>query len=126
MEIGEQGVNEFEFIAGGDEQFGCSGGRLDGAGVGERFEGSYGGGSHGDEALFVCDGVVNDLSVGGVEGVVFGVHAMIFDVLGGDGSEGAQADVQGDAGDAYAELGHLVEDVISEMQAGGGGGDGAG
>ena len=117
VEIGEQGADGFELEAGGDEEVGFATGGEDLAVVaGDGFEGAHGGGADGDSA----GGVLN-LGGGGCGDIVLlVVHDVVFDAFGADGLEGADADVEGDEG-----MRDGGEDFGGEMQAGGGGGDGA-
>jgi hypothetical protein len=117
VEVGEQGADGFEFEAGGDEEVGFAPGGNDFAVVaGDGFEGAHGGGADGDSA----GGALNLGGGGGGDIVLLMVHDVVFDAFGADGLEGADADVEGDEGvrDGGEHFG-------GEMQAGGGGGDGA-
>ena len=117
VEVGEQGADGFEFEAGGDEEVGFAPGGDDFAVVaGDGFEGAHGGGADGDST----GGALNLGGGGGGDIVLFVVHDVVFDAFGADGLEGADADVEGDEG-----VGDGGEHFGGEMQAGGGGRDGA-
>ena len=55
--------------------------------------------------------------------VALGVHRVLVEVVDGDGLEGAEADVQGDAGDVAPAHGEAPEEGVGEVQARGGRGD---
>jgi hypothetical protein len=73
---------------------------------------------------FGC-GAVDGLGGGGGERIALAVQADFVNSLHTQRGEGAQADVQRDAGDFDAASGERVEDLRSKVQACGGRGDGA-
>ena len=117
MEVGEERAGAAEFVAGVDEDIGLAGeiagapGGLDGARAGCA-DGYYAARGADLRGFLGCDVVA------------LGVEVRVFDALGVQRLEGAQADVQRDVGDVGAGAA-LVEDLRREVQAGGGGGDGA-
>lgn len=82
MEVGEEGVDDFEFEAGVDENVVFAFGL---AGFGPEFESAGDGGADGDDAVLG--------SFGGVDGgdsffwdvKVFGMHVVLFDFIVADG-----------------------------------------
>src|SRR5262249_58698302 len=59
-------------------------------------------------------------------GVALDVHLVRLDLLGADGAEGGEADVEGDPGEVDPLLPQAVEEGGREVEAGGGRGGGAG
>ncbi len=80
------------------------------------FEHAGGGGADGDELL----GGSSFFGEAWGDFVMLGVHGVVAEVSGFDGAEGAKADVESDEG-----VGKLGEEFGGEVEAGGGGGNGA-
>lgn len=117
VEVGEEGVDDVELVGRVDEDVGAAGGGFEGGAVAaEVFEGAGDGGADSDDAVggidFVC-GL-------GAELEVFFVHAVFLEVIDGNRTEGADADVEGEEA-----VGMGGEELGGEVEAGGGGGDGA-
>ena len=128
VEVGEQGVDEAELETGGDEDFRFAGVRLERMTGGlERavFEGTDDGGTDSDDAAAFGFGAVNGFGGGGSERVALAVQADFVHALHAQRGKGAQADVEGEAGNFDAASGERVEDLRSEVQPGRGRGDGA-
>ena len=128
MEVGQQGVDDAEFMAGIDEDFGLA---ATGANAGFsrllscEFEGADGGGADGYYAAAGGFGVVD--GVGGRFGDFIGlaVEFMVFDVFRADGLEGSEAHVEGDFSGFDSTGLDLLENFRSEVEAGGGSGYGS-
>ena len=132
VEVGEEALDDFEFVAlirmgaGREEEAGGAGVGGDvGLGAGDMFEGAGGGGAYGEDAAFFADGFVDGFGGGGGEGVGLGVEADVFGAFYADGLEGAEAYVEGEVRDFDAACGEGLENLGSEVQAGGGSGGGA-
>jgi hypothetical protein len=126
VEVGEQGIGAVEIVAGEDEEAGFAVEGVDGAVfVGGGFEEAERGGADGDEAVARGAGGVD--AGGGLGGDVaaFGVDLVLVDVVVAERQEGAGADVQGDGFALDVVGGEAREEVGGEVEAGGGGGDGA-
>ena len=83
---------------------------------GSGFEDAGGGGTVGDEFV----GGISFFGKACGNFIMFCVHRVIAEVLCFDGAEGAEADVESDEG-----VGELGEEFGGEVEAGGGGSDGA-
>jgi hypothetical protein len=102
VEVGEQGVDETKLEAGGDKDFRFAGmglervaGRLKSA----VFQCADDRGADGDDAAAFGGGAVDGTGGGGGERVALAMQVDLIDSLDAQRSEGAQADVEGDAGD---------------------------
>lgn len=122
MEVGEKGVDGFEFKSWIDKDVVFA---LGLSGFGPEFESAGDGGADGDDAVLG--------SFGGMDGgesffwdvKVFGVHVVFFDLVAANGKEGAEADVEGEVDDFDTFLLETGEKVGGHVEAGGGGGSGA-
>lgn len=112
MEIGEDGVGVAEGVGGIDEDVGGSRGGLK---RGETFERADGGGADGEDASTVLAGFLELLGGFGGDVVLLGVHGVVGDVFGGDGAEGAKADVEGEWAGVNAFLFEMVEELWGEV-----------
>src|SRR5689334_7775411 len=102
MEVGKQATHDTETIAGADEDAGLAGVRSK-ADSDVRLEGSAGGvvgavlqgagcsGTSCDDAAFLAKSEVDGISGRSWKGVMLGVKADIFNVLGADRLEGTEA-----------------------------------
>ena len=97
VEVGEEGVGDFEFERWVDEDAGAAGAGLpvcaDGA-----FEDAEGGGADANNFSAAFFRGLDFLKCFGGNFVALFVHAMFFDRVGFDGREGSGADVEGDEG----------------------------
>ncbi len=128
VEVGEQGVDEAELEAGGDEDLRFAGVLLQRAALCllcTVFQSADDCGADGDDAPSFGGGAID--GVGGCDGerVALAMQADFVKPLDTQRGEGAEADVEGDAGDFDAASGESVEDLRSKVQAGGGCCDGA-
>lgn len=126
VEVCYHRVNDFEFVAGPNEQFGRAFGGGNGPVFCDGFEGSYGSCADGYDAAAFLGGLVYCLCGAGADGESLGVHLVVVEVLGGDWLEGPFADVQGDIGYIDTSTFYLREKFFCEVQSCRGGGDGAG
>ena len=126
VEVGDDGVDDLEVVAGVDEDASpaaLAGDLVFGGGGG--LEGADARRADGDDAVPGLLGLHDEL--GGLVGdaVVLLVHLVLLDVVDADGAEGAEADVQGDEAEVDAHLAQLLHLLFGEVQAGGRGGGGA-
>lgn len=89
------------------------------------FESADRGGAYGYEAARLAAGLT-DLRGGVVRNRIgLGVQGVRFDFVDADGLEGAEPNVEGDFCSLYAAITELGQNLRSEVEAGGGGGDGS-
>ena len=123
VEVGDQGIDAAEGAWGVDVKTGLGDMRRGARGVvgGEKIlDGAHGGGADGDAAT----GRPEKCDLGGDgEFVDFAMDGVVFDVGGGDGAEGAEADVEGDFGKGGAGGGKGGEEFGGKMETGSGCGD---
>ena len=101
MEVGQESVDDMEWAWWGDEEAGASGEfarEIGGLACGT-LERPEGGGTNGDDAATAGFGGGDYIGGGLGDGEPFLVHGMFGEEFGFDGSEGTEADVQGDVGD---------------------------
>ena len=126
MEVGDDGVDDLEVVAGVDEDVGpaaLAGDLVSGCGGG--LEGADARRADGDDAVAGLLGLHDELGCLVGDAVVLLVHLVLLDVVDADGAEGAEADMQGDEAEVDAHLAQLLHLLFGEVQAGGRGGGGA-
>src|SRR5579863_9676335 len=129
MEVGKERRDDAELEAGRDEDVGRAGVGLDGTGRRRErggLEGADDGGADGDDALPVLCGGVDGGSGFRADGIALGVEMDLVEAIDAERREGAEADVEGDAGIFYAFGRELCQNILREVEAGGGSGDGHG
>ena len=123
VEVGEQSLDQPEFVAGIDEEIGFAGAGLDFTRLCGVFESADRGGAYGyDAAGFapcltdLCGGFFRDR-------IGLGVERVLFDFLDAHWLEGAESDVEGHFCGLDAAVVEAGEDLRSEVEASCGGGD---
>ncbi len=126
MEVGEEGVDRAESVAGGDEDIRLAlGGVNRASGLGDGLEGAGDSGANGHHSAAGGAGTIHGLGGFGRHAVGLGVHDVVLGVLDRDGAEGSEADVEGEEDDGDALRLQAGEHGCVEVEAGGRGGDGA-
>jgi len=144
VKVGDQAVDDQEWLWGMQEDAGASGlhcgqwgwtirGSVVGIApvkillsAGDRFEDAGGGGADGDDASAAGAGGVDEIGGGLGQGEPFDVHLVVGEEVDLDREERAGADVEGEVGGLDAVLAEGLDQFGGEVQAGGGGGDGSG
>ena len=127
VEVGEQGVHDFELARRVDEDF-CAAFASDDLPVmlrGDTFQHPHTRCADGDDAAVLTLGGVYCARGGVADGVAFFVHLVRGEVGGVDARESSEADVQRDETNFNAECADFFQQLGCEMQTGGGRGDGA-
>ena len=126
MEIGDEGVNGFEAVAGIDKDARIvAHGMYDAVIGGSTFKGTAGSRTDGNDTSAVCTRTVDLFRAFFRYGEKFAVHDVIGDGVCFDGAERAQTDVEHNGNDLDTYSADLVQQFFREMESCGGCGGGA-
>ena len=121
MEIGEEPVHKLELVARVDEYGGgAAAGRDEAAGAG-RFKSAHGCGPHRSDLLPGGLGLVEGVGNALWYGVGFGMHLVVFDILGADREECAGSHMECDLQYLCPLCPDGIQDCIGEVEPCGGG-----
>ena len=123
MEVGDQSIQNLEFVSRIDEDAGFAAAALNNTwGNGSGLKCTAGSGAHCDDAAAVLFSFVNSLSSFFINMIDFTVHHMLFDFVYFYRAEGAKTNVQGHIGNINSFFLKFCQKLTGKMKTGGGGG----
>jgi len=116
MEVGDQGIDGGDGLAGADEEIGATNVREPAPGAARAFQHAYGGGAYGDHPPATLAGFGDGVQSSGTQAVILAVQVDGVQLVHARGVEGAEAYVQRDEGAPYAALIEAGDVVVAELE----------